>query len=141
MSPDTFDGGISVADIQADNFRSKCLSELRPDIVSNLPWSLRTEVVEQSMKFIISYVSVAFEFDGSIQRKERFGYPLAATKNIASPKEGKRNGLIKKQNTNEHQYLLRGNFSDHLQASDTETSIELNFAVLKFKHTIKKKGK
>jgi ATP-dependent DNA helicase RecG len=36
------------------------------------------EVVEQSMKFIISYISVAFEFDGSIQRKERFGYPLSA---------------------------------------------------------------
>ena len=33
------------------------------------------EVVEQSMKFIISYISVAFEFDGSIQRKERFAYP------------------------------------------------------------------
>jgi ATP-dependent DNA helicase RecG len=30
------------------------------------------EVVDQSMKFIISYISVAFEFDGSIQRKERF---------------------------------------------------------------------
>ncbi len=28
-----------------------------------------------------------------------------------------------------------------LQTTDTETSIELNFAVLKFKHTIKKKGK
>lgn len=36
------------------------------------------EVVEQSMKFIVSYISVAFEFDGSIQHKERFGYPLAA---------------------------------------------------------------
>ncbi|MDO8811311.1 MAG: ATP-binding protein [Gallionella sp.] len=36
------------------------------------------EVVEQSMKFIISYISVAFEFDGSIQRKERFAYPLPA---------------------------------------------------------------
>jgi hypothetical protein len=29
-------------------------------------------------------------------------------------------------------------FDDDLQTSDTETSIELNFAVLKFKHTIKK---
>ena len=27
-----------------------------------------------------------------------------------------------------------------LKASDTETSIELNFAVLKFKHTVKRKG-
>ncbi len=36
------------------------------------------EVVEQSMKFIVSHISVAFEFDGSIQRKERFAYPLPA---------------------------------------------------------------
>jgi ATP-dependent DNA helicase RecG len=36
------------------------------------------EVVEQAMKFIISHISVAFGFDGSIQRKERFAYPLPA---------------------------------------------------------------
>jgi len=30
---------------------------------------------------------------------------------------------------------------DDMQSTDTETSIELNFAVLKFKHTIKKKNK
>jgi len=30
---------------------------------------------------------------------------------------------------------------DDLQKTDTETSIELNFAVLKFKHVIKKKNK
>ena len=31
-------------------------------------------------------------------------------------------------------------FDDDLQTSDTETSIELSFAVLKFKHSIKKKN-
>ena len=36
------------------------------------------EVVEKSMAFIVSHISVAFEFDGSIQRKERFAYPLPA---------------------------------------------------------------
>lgn len=36
------------------------------------------EAVGQAMKFIVSHVSVAFEFDGSLQRKERFAYPLAA---------------------------------------------------------------
>jgi hypothetical protein len=30
---------------------------------------------------------------------------------------------------------------EDLETTDTETSIELNFAVLKFKHTIKKKNK
>lgn len=37
--------------------------------------------------------------------------------------------------------LIAEIFDDDLQASDSETSIELNFAVLKFKHTIKKKNK
>ena len=36
------------------------------------------EAVDQAMKFIISYIAVAFEFDGSIRRKERFAYPLPA---------------------------------------------------------------
>jgi len=37
--------------------------------------------------------------------------------------------------------LIADIFDDDLQTSGTETSIELNFAVLKFKHTIKKKNK
>jgi len=34
--------------------------------------------------------------------------------------------------------LITEIFDEDLQTSDTETSIELNFAVLKFKHTVKK---
>ncbi len=30
---------------------------------------------------------------------------------------------------------------DDMKVSDTETTIELNFAVLKFKHTVKRKNK
>jgi hypothetical protein len=37
--------------------------------------------------------------------------------------------------------LIDGIFGDDLQTSDTETSIELNFAILKLKHAIKKKKK
>jgi len=37
--------------------------------------------------------------------------------------------------------LIAEIFDDDLQTSDTETSIELNFAVLRFKHMIKKKNK
>ena len=37
--------------------------------------------------------------------------------------------------------LIAEIFDDDLQTSDTETSIELNFAVLKFNHTIRKKNK
>ena len=34
--------------------------------------------------------------------------------------------------------LITEIFDEDLQTSDTETSIELNFALLKFKHTVKK---
>ncbi len=34
--------------------------------------------VERAMKFLVSHISVAFEFDGSLQRRERFAYPLPA---------------------------------------------------------------
>jgi hypothetical protein len=34
--------------------------------------------------------------------------------------------------------LIAELFDDDLQTRDAETSIELNFAVLKFKHTVKK---
>ena len=37
--------------------------------------------------------------------------------------------------------LVSGLFDDQLQNSGTGTSIELNFAVLKFKHTIKRARK
>jgi hypothetical protein len=37
--------------------------------------------------------------------------------------------------------LIADTFDDDLQTSDTETLIEWNFAVLKFKHTIKEKNK
>ena len=36
------------------------------------------EAVEQAMKFIVSHISVSFAFNGSLQRKERFAYPLPA---------------------------------------------------------------
>jgi hypothetical protein len=37
--------------------------------------------------------------------------------------------------------LITEIFDEDLQINETETSIELNFAILKFKHTIKKKKK
>lgn len=36
------------------------------------------EITDQAMKFIVSHLSVAFEFDGSVRRKERFAFPLPA---------------------------------------------------------------
>jgi len=37
--------------------------------------------------------------------------------------------------------ILADMLDDEMRVSDTETTIELNFAVLKFKHTVKRKGK
>ena len=56
---------------------------------------------------------------------------LSATKNEAEQKP-----LLQRSGE-----LVSGLFDDQLQNSGTETSIELNFAVLKFKHTIKRAKK
>ena len=56
---------------------------------------------------------------------------LSATKNEADQKP-----LLQRSGE-----LVSGLFDDQLQNSGTKTSIELNFAVLKFKHTIKRARK
>ena len=50
--------------------------------------------------------------------------------------EPKQQNLMKKSGQ-----IIAELLDDDLQTTDTETSIELDFAVLKFKHTIKKKNK
>ncbi len=40
------------------------------------------EAVEESMKYIISHLKVAFEFTGEIQRKEIFEYPLTGIREL-----------------------------------------------------------
>ena len=40
------------------------------------------EAVGQAMKFIVANIRVAFEFDGSLQRKERFAFPLPALREV-----------------------------------------------------------
>ena len=62
----------------------------------------------------------------AVQRLESYSPPWPLPKVFKLTKGGK---------------LIADIFDDDLQTSDTETSIELNFAVLKFKHTIKKKNK
>jgi len=56
---------------------------------------------------------------------------LSITQNKASQKS-----LMQKSGE-----LITDIFDEDLQTNDTETSVELNFAVLKFKHTVKKKHK
>ncbi|NJK90799.1 MAG: ORF6N domain-containing protein [Blastochloris sp.] len=48
--------------------------------------------------------------------------------------EGKQKSLMQQSGE-----IVADIFDEGLQTSDTETSVELNFAVLKFKHTVKRK--
>ncbi len=57
---------------------------------------------------------------------------IRALSNIRDDKEKK--GLMQKSGD-----IIAEIFDDDLSANESETTIELNFAVLKFKHTIKKK--
>ncbi len=50
------------------------------------------------------------------------------------PDEARQKSLMRRSGE-----IVRDLFDEELQANDTETSIELNFAVLKFKHTVKRK--
>lgn len=51
-----------------------------------------------------------------------------------TPEEFKQRSLMQRSGE-----ILADIMDDDLSISDTETSIELNFAVLKFKHTVKRK--
>jgi phage regulator Rha-like protein len=53
-----------------------------------------------------------------------------------SPEEFKQKSLMQKSGD-----IIADLLGEDMKTSDTETSIELNFAVLKFKHTIKKQNK
>jgi len=66
--------------VQANVIHSAWLNGVRKLLFLGSSLDTLFEVVEQSMKFIVSHISVAFEFDGSVQRKERFAYPLAAVR-------------------------------------------------------------
>jgi len=52
------------------------------------------------------------------------------------PDEARQKSLMRRSGE-----IVRDLFDEELQTNDTETSIELNFAVLKFKHTVKRKNK
>ena len=74
---------------------------------------------------------------------------LAIIETFAKIRELSRNikELSEVQDKGEQQSLMRKSgeliseiLDDELRTTDTETSIELNFAVLRFRHTIKKKG-
>jgi hypothetical protein len=75
---------------------------------------------------------------------------FAIIETFAKIRELSRNikALSNVQDKSEQQDLMRKSgeiiaeiLDDELQTTDTETIVELNFAVLKFKHTIKKKAK
>jgi hypothetical protein len=53
-----------------------------------------------------------------------------------SPEEKKQKSLMQRSGE-----IIADIIGDDLQVTDTETSIEINFAVMKFKHTIKQKKK
>ena len=59
------------------------------------------EAVEQAMKFIVSHINVAFIINGSLQRKERFAYPLPALR------EALLNAIVHRDYTNPSDILVK----------------------------------
>ena len=65
------------------------------------------EAVDQAMKFIVSHINVAFDFDGSLQRKERFAYPLPALREVLL------NAVVHRDYTNPSDIQIKI-FDDHI---------------------------
>ena len=85
---------------------------------------LKSKVATQTTIAIIETFAKIKRLTGTIKE-------LATTQ-----EEPKQKNLMKKSGE-----IIAEILDDDLQTTDTETSIELNFAALKFKHTIKKKNK
>lgn len=88
-------------------------------------------------KFPTGYV-VQLSREERIELVENFHRFDKLKHSVASPKafteKGRQKALMQRSGE-----LIAEIFDDDLQTSDAETTIELNFAVLEFKHTIKKK--
>lgn len=95
---------------------------------------------EKGLYMIATILKSRQAIDATFSIIETFSKIRALTRNIKElstiQDKAEQKSLMQKSGE-----LIAEIFDDDLQTSDTETSIELNFAVLKFKHTIKKKGK
>lgn len=134
-NPDKFpDGYIIVLDqVEWDGLKSKFSTSIKGGKVK-----LPSAFTEKGLYMLATILKSAVAIQATISIIETFTKFRELSRNIKelSTIQDKVSQKTLMQKSGE---LIAEIFDDDLAVSDSETTIELNFAVLKFKHTIKKK--
>lgn len=125
--------------------------ELTKDELENLRWKFSTTNFTKTRVLPKAFTEKGLYMLATILKGEKATQTtLSIIETYANLKNISRtiNELSKTNDENKKQQLLKKSgemiaeiFDNDLSANESETSIEINFAVLKFKHTIKKKTK
>ena len=125
--------------------------ELTKDELENLRWKISTTNFSKTRVLPKAFTEKGLYMLATILKGEKATQTtVAIIETYANLKNISRtiNELSKTNDENKKQQLLKKSgemiaeiFDNDLTTDESETSIELNFAVLKFKHTIKKKNK
>jgi len=134
-NPEKFPGGyvVELSREEWDGLKSKFSTSIKGGKVK-----LPTAFTEKGLYMLATILKSPVATQAAITIIETFSRIRELSRNIKK--------LSDVQNKGEQKSMMQRNgeliakiLDDDLQTSDAETSIELNFAVLKFKHTIKKK--
>ena len=136
-NPDKFPTGyvIELDKTEWDGLKSKFSTSIRGGKVK-----LPTAFPEKGLYMLATILKSRQAVQATLAIIETFSKMRKLSSNIKAlsniKDKGEQQALMRKSGE-----IIAELLDDDLETSETETSIELNFAVLKFKHTIKKKTK
>jgi hypothetical protein len=134
-NPDKFPTGyiIELDKVEWDKLKSKFSTSKKGGKVK-----LPTAFPEKGLYMLATILKSPQAVQTTLAIIETFSKIRNLSRNIKTlsdiKEEAKKQSLLQKSGE-----IIAEILDDDLQTTDTETSVELNFAVLKFKHTIKKK--
>ena len=130
---------LDIISEEYDSLRSKILTLEKSGRGQHAKY-LPKAFTEQGLYMLATILKGEKATETTIEIIETFTKIRELSRTIAAlseaPEEKKQKSLMQKSGE-----ILSEILSNDLQTTDTETSIEINFAVMKFKHTIKQKKK
>jgi len=133
-----------------DKFPSGYILELDKEELNNLRWKFSTTNLsmtrvppkafsEKGLYMLATILKGERATQTTIEIIEVFAKIRELSRAVSelsqSPDEPRQKSLMQRSGE-----IMADILGDELQVTDTETSIEINFAVMKFKHTVKRKG-
>ena len=133
-----------------DKFPSGYVLELNKEELNNLRWKFSTAnlamtrvppkaFTEKGMYMLATILKGEQATQTTIEIIEVFAKIRELSRAVSelsqSPDEPRQKSLMQRSGE-----IMADILGDELQVTDTETSIEINFAVMKFKHTVRRKG-